>query len=156
MKLSKFVSFIILFVIFGLTYSCTSIKEVPIQTVETIVYKDSLVYIHDSVRIDVPHETIREILPQIDTSFLKTSLAESIAYLDTTEKKIFHSLTQKGEIKIAYDTIVSIKYIDKIITQDVPVTVEVIKYKRDSLFWALLGWAIFCICLVGLKIFVFK
>lgn len=156
MKLNKFIAFIMLFIVLGVTHSCTSIKEVPIQTIETIVYKDSLVYIHDSVKVDVPYETIKEVLPQIDTSFLKTSLAESVAYLDTTEKKIFHSLTQKGEIKIEYDTIVSIKYIDKIITQDVPVTVEVIKYKRDSLFWVLLGWAIFCICLVGLKIFVFK
>lgn len=124
--------------------SCASIKEVPVQTVETVVYRDSLIYIRDTLRIEVPKEVVKEVIPQIDTSYLKTSLAESIAYIDTLERKLHHTLTQKGEIKIKYDTIVKVEYVDRIITKEVPVEVEVIKYQRDTFFWVLLGWAVLC------------
>jgi hypothetical protein len=148
----------LIILVFGLLCmtSCASIKEVPVQTVEKVIYRDSLIYIQDTIKVEIPKETIREVVPQVDTSYLKTSLAESVAYLDTTERKLHHTLTQKGEVKIKYDTIVKVQYVDRIIKQDVPVKVEVIKYKRDALFWGLLGWAIFCVVLVGLKIFVFK
>lgn len=134
--------------------SCAGIKEVPVQTVETVVYRDSIIYIHDSIKVEVPKEVVKEVIPQIDTSCLKTSLAESIAYIDTLERKLHHTLTQKGEIKIKYDTIVKIEYVDKIITKDVPVQVEVIKYKRDTFFWVLLAWAALCFGLAILKFLV--
>jgi hypothetical protein len=136
--------------------SCATVKEVPVQTIEKVVYRDSLVYIQDTLRVEIPTEIVKEVVPQIDTSYLRTSYAESVAYLDTVKKKLHHTLEQKGEIKIKYDTIIKVQYVDRIIKQDVPIEVEVIKYKRDSLFWALLGWAIFCVVLVGLKIFVLK
>ena len=139
-----------------LATSCGSVKQIPVQTVEKVVYRDSLIYVQDTIKVEIPKETVKEVIPYIDTSFLKTSLAESVAYLDTVERKLHHTLTQKGEVKIKYDTIVKVQYIDRIIKQDVPVQVEVIKYKRDALFWCLLGWAIFCVILLGLKIFVFK
>lgn len=135
--------------------SCASIKEVPVQTVETVVYRDSLIYIRDTLKIEVPKEIVKEVLPQIDTSYLKTTLAESIAYIDTLERKLHHTLKQKGEIKIKYDTIVKIEYVDRIITKEVPVQVEVIKYTRDTLFWILLGWALLCFGAAILK-FVIK
>lgn len=139
-----------------LATSCGSVKQIPVQTVEKVVYRDSLIYVQDTIKVEIPKETVKEVIPYIDTSFLKTSLAESVAYLDTVERKLHHTLTQKGEVKIKYDTIVKVQYIDRIIKQDVPVQVEVIKYKRDALFWCLLGWAVFCVILLGLKIFVFK
>lgn len=139
-----------------LATSCGSVKQIPVQTVEKVVYRDSLIYVQDTIKVEIPKETVKEVIPYIDTSFLKTSLAESVAYLDTVERKLHHTLTQKGEVKIKYDTIVKVQYIDRIIKQDIPVQVEVIKYKRDALFWCLLGWAVFCVILLGLKIFVFK
>lgn len=139
-----------------LATSCGSVKQIPVQTVEKVVYRDSLIYVQDTIKVEIPKETVKEVIPYIDTSFLKTSLAESVAYLDTVERKLHHTLTQKGEVKIKYDTIVKVQYVDRIIKQDVPVQVEVIKYKRDALFWCLLGWAVFCVILLGLKIFVFK
>lgn len=136
-----------------LTSSCTTLKEVPIQSVEKIIYRDTLIYIKDSIKIDVPYEVIKEVTPEVDTSFLKTSLAESIAYLDTTNKKIVHTLTQKGEITTKIDTVVKFQYIDKIIEKEVPVQVEVIKTKYDTLFWVLAGWAVLCIVFVILKLY---
>lgn len=139
----------------SLIYSCTSIKEVPVQTIEKIVYRDSLVYVHDSITVKVPHEVFIETVLPTDTSYLKTSFAESVAYVDTMKKQLYHSLTQKGDMKIVYDTIIKTQNIDKIIEKEVPVKVEVIKYKRDALFWVLSAWALLCILFVFFK-FYFK
>lgn len=136
--------------------SCAGIKQIPVQTVEKVVYRDSLIYINDTVRVEIPKEVVKEVVPQIDTSYLKTSLAESVAYLDTTERKLHHTLTQKGEIKIKYDTIVKVQYVDRIVEKEVPVEVEVIKYKRDTFFWVLLGWAALCVGYTLLNFFIRK
>lgn len=147
----------LIFLTVGIFFSgCGTIKEVPVQTVEKIVYRDSLVYVHDSIKVEIPKEVVREVIPEIDTSYLKTSVAESIAYLDTTKRKLHHTLTQKGEVKIQYDTIIKIQYVDKYITKDVPVTVEVIKYKRDTLFWVLVCWAVICVIYAIVKLIVKK
>jgi hypothetical protein len=130
---------------------CKSTKQIPVQTVEKVVYKDSLIYINDTIKIDVPYEVTKEIIPSIDTSYLKTGLAESIAYVDTANKKLHHTLTQKGQLTTTYDTIVNVKYIDRLVVKDVPVEVEVIKYKRDTLYWLLLGWMLLCLIIVGIK-----
>lgn len=130
---------------------CASVKEIPVQTVEKVIVKDSLIYVTDTLRIEVPKEIVREVVPQVDTSYLKTSLAESTAYLDTINRKIHHTLTQRGEIKIKYDTVFKVQYVDRIVEKDVPIEVEVIKYKRDTFFWVLLGWAILCVLAVILK-----
>lgn len=130
---------------------CASVKEIPVQTVEKVIVKDSLIYVRDTLRIEVPKEIVREVVPQVDTSYLKTSLAESTAYLDTINRKIHHTLTQRGEIKIKYDTVFKVQYVDRIVEKDVPIEVEVIKYKRDTFFWVLLGWAILCVLVVILK-----
>lgn len=130
---------------------CASVKEIPVQTVEKVIVKDSLIYVRDTLRIEVPKEIVREVVPQVDTSYLKTSLAESTAYLDTINRKIHHTLTQRGEIKIKYDTIFKVQYVDRIVEKDVPIEVEVIKYKRDTFFWVLLGWAVLCVLAVILK-----
>ena len=134
---------------------CASVKEIPVQTVEKVIVKDSLIYINDTLRIEIPKEVVKEVIPQIDTSYIKTSLAESVAYLDTTERKLHHTLTQKGEVKIKFDTIFKVQYVDRIVEKDVPVEVEVIKYKRDTFFWVLLGWAVLCVLAVIFK-FVLK
>ena len=136
-----------------LVTSCGSIKQVPVQTVEKVIYRDSLIYIKDTLIIEIPKEIVKEVVAQMDTSYLKTSLAESTAYVDTMERKLHHTLTQKGKLKVKYDTIITVQYVDRIITKDVPVEVEVIKYKRDTFFWVLLGWAVLCVVFVYIKIF---
>lgn len=132
--------------------SCATVKEIPVQTIEKVVYRDSLVYIKDTIRVEIPKEVVKEVIPQIDTSYLRTSYAESYAYVDTTERRLHHTLSQRGEVKVKFDTIVKIQYVDRIVEKDVPIEVEVIKYKRDSLFWGLLAWAIFCLLIFVLSI----
>jgi hypothetical protein len=132
------------------------ITQVPLQTVEKIVYKDTVVYVRDSITVKVPYEKVKEVIALMDTSIIKTSVAESVAYVDTAKRKIHHTLTQKGDIKSKVDTIVRVQYVEKIVEKDVYVPTEVIKYKRDALFWCLAGWAFLCILLVVIKLFVLK
>jgi hypothetical protein len=123
------------------------VKEVPIEKIEKVIYKDSLIYIHDTLQVKIPYEVVKEVKLPIDTSRLKTSFAESIAYVDTAENKLHHTLKQHGNIHVPLDTVVKIQYVDRLVMEEVPVEVEVIKYKRDTLFWALCGWAGFCLVL---------
>ena len=138
--------------------SCGLVKhvEVPIQTIEKVVYRDTTIYIRDSIKISVPYERVKEVVAILDTSYIKTGISESIAYVDTLKRKIHHTLTQSGYVHSKLDTIVKLQYVDKIIKNDVPIKVEVVKYKRDALFWVLTAWAIICILLVLVKLFVLK
>lgn len=154
----KYIKKLSTFSICILLMSCGFVKriEVPVQTVDKVIYRDSIVYIHDSIKIDVPYEKVKEIVAIMDTSYLKTNVAESIAYVDTAKRKIHHTLTQKGELTGKLDTIIKVQYVDRVIEKDIPIKVEVIKYKRDSLFWVLSAWALICFVTVFFKLFVLK
>lgn len=143
----------IFFVVLGIcSNSCSAMKEVPVQYIDRIEYRDSLVYIHDSVEVPVPYEVVKEVLPALDTSVLKTSNAESVAYLDTARRMINHTLEQKGTVKTVIDTVIKVEYVDRLIEKEVPVEVEVVKYRRDALFWVLVGWALFTLLIVILRL----
>ena len=154
----KYIKKLSAFSICILLMSCGFVKriEVPVQTVDKVIYRDSIVYIHDSIKIDVPYEKVKEIVAIMDTSYLKTNVAESIAYVDTAKRKIHHTLTQKGELTGELDTIIKVQYVNRVIEKNIPVKVEVIKYKRDSLFWVLSAWALICFVTVFLKLFILK
>lgn len=140
------------FIIIALLTSCSTIKEVPVEYIEKIEYRDSLVYIRDTVGIEVPYEVVREVLPELDTSYLKTSVAESVAYLDTAKRQIHHELAQNGHLQAVLDTVIVVEYVDRVIEKEVPVEVEIIKYRRDALFWVLVGWALLCLIYAIMKI----
>ena len=58
------ISTLLSLILIGIISSCRSYKEVPVQTIEKIVYHDSLIYIRDSILIEVPHEVVKNtILP---------------------------------------------------------------------------------------------
>jgi hypothetical protein len=83
-----------IFSIFG----CGSIKQVPITNNTETIYKDSLIlrdstrYIDSIIYVSIPREKVMDIISQIDTSYLETSVAQSVAYVDTTSLMIVHSL----------------------------------------------------------------
>lgn len=143
---------VLFFVLVGMCTGCSVIKEVPLETIEKIEYRDSLVYIRDTVTVEIPTEKVVQVLPKLDTSILNTSLAESVAYVDTAKMSIYHTLEQKGAVQIQYDTVVKIEYVDRFIEKEVPVEVEVIKYKRDALFWVLLGWTLLTLLVMVLRL----
>lgn len=131
-KIRKILCFSLLYV---LLCGCSTIKEVPIQQIDRIEYRDSVVFVHDTISVPVPYEVIREVIPDIDTSYLETSVARSVAYLDKEKKQLSHSLEQKGEVKTKYDTVIVVEYVDKYIEREIPVEVEVEKPYIPKFFW---------------------
>lgn len=131
--------------------SCAKMRYIPIQTEEKVIIKDSIVRVIDTVEVEVPFETIKEILPAIDTSVLQTELATSVAYLDTVERKLHHTLEQKGTLKTTIDTCYITKVEERIVYKDRPIEVEV--PKRDALFWYLFIFQIAVILYLGLRFY---
>lgn len=140
------------FILVAILSSCSTMREVPVEYIEKIEYRDSLIYVHDTVNVEVPYEVVKEVIPDVDTSYLETSLAKSTAYLESSSKKLHHTLEQKGHLQAILDTLIVVEYVDRVIEKEVPMEVEIIKYRRDALFWVLLGWALLCLLYVILKI----
>ena len=143
---------VLLFVLVGVCTGCSVTKEIPIQTIEKIEYRDSLIYVRDTIQVPVTVEKVVEVLPELDTSYLETSVAKSTAYLDNESRKLHHTLEQKGTVEYIYDTVLVTQTVDRIVEKEVPVEVEVIKYKRDALFWVLVGWTLFTMLIVILQL----
>lgn len=133
-RVGDYITFLLPWILaIGLMVGCSSIKEIPINTVEKVVYKDTTIFIKDSIRVEVEKEVVKEVVPQDTTSILRTSVALSEAKL--YNGSLYHRLEQKGAIKTQIDTVITVQYVDKIIEKEVPVEVEVIKYKRDTIYW---------------------
>lgn len=110
------------------------ITEVPVES--QIQIRDSTVYVHDTVRVDIPVEVTRVVIPAVDTSCISTSFAESTAYLDTLERRIHHTLEQKGSVYKPIDTVITVQYITK--ETQVPVYRDVeIPVTPDWAWWTL-------------------
>ena len=111
----------ILFLILLLFVSCSTIKYVPVKGEDIYhteyITKDSIVY--------TPVEVIKEVVPELDTLYMETSVAKAKAYLDTNLNTLKGEMKNKKEI-IYKDKII---YRDSIIIQkqEVPVEVEVEK-----------------------------
>ena len=111
----------ILFLILLLFVSCSTIKYIPVKGEDIYhteyITKDSIVY--------TPVEVIKEVVPEMDTLYMETSVAKAKAYLDTNLSILKGEMKNKKEI-IYKDKIV---YRDSIIIQkqEVPVEVEVVK-----------------------------
>ena len=122
--------FLLLFVFFA---SCSTIKYVPVKGEDIYhteyVTKDSIVY--------TPVEVIKEVVPEMDTLYMETSVAKAKAYLDTNLNTLKGEMKNKKEI-IYKDKIV---YRDSIVfqKQEVPVEVEVEKKVVPSWVYYSLG-----------------
>ena len=147
----RVIKYPLMLLIFGLVLGCGSIKEVPVINTEKIVYRDSTIYIRDSVFIEVPKEVIKQIVPEDTISILRTSVALSEAKIE--KGMLHHRLEQKGQVKAQIDTVVTVQYVDRIIEKEVPIEVEVVKYKRDTIFWFSIIFNVIVLLLTGFKIY---
>lgn len=135
-NITQFIFGLILLVMILFSFiSCSSLKEIPIETVEKVVVKDSVVY-RDSI-VYVPQERIVEIVPQLDTLFMDIETASSKTYLDTANMLLRGELKSKKKEVVKYQTI--IEYRDRIDTVYIkePQPYEVIKKEKyiPSIFW---------------------
>ena len=137
----------ILFLLLLLFVSCSTIKYVPVKGEDIYhteyITKDSIVY--------TPVEVIKEVVPELDTLYMETSVAKAKAYLDTNLNILKGEMKNKKEI-IYKDKIV---YRDSIIIQkqEVPVEVEVEKKVVPSWCCWLLGINILAIIVFAIRLY---
>lgn len=153
-RIAQFIFALILIVLACLSVlGCSSIRYVPIENIEKIIYKDSTIYVNDTITVEVEKQVIKEVLPQLDTSVLKTDLASSIAYLDTNKREIHHELKQEGTIRVAYDTVYVTKTVEKIKEVEVPIEVEKeVKY-IPAFFWIVTIYAVVLTMFIILRVY---
>lgn len=134
MKIWGVIKYPLLLLLYGLLVLCCGVtKEIAVESTEKIVVRDSIVFLRDSILVEIPVEKIVQVLPADTTSQITTSLAFSEAKID--KGKLYHSLEQKGKIKAKIDTFYVTQYVEKI--KEVEVPIEVIKEVKHipTFFW---------------------
>jgi hypothetical protein len=138
--------------------SCSTVKYVPISDSENIHKVDSTIiqYRDTTIFVEVPVEVVKEVVPQLDTLYMETSLAKSTSYLDTTTR------TLKGELKNKQEPLEKIVYLpskehivyrDSIITKEVPVEVQIEKKHIPQWVWYSVIFNVIVLCYIGFKIY---
>lgn len=143
---------IAIFTLAILFVGCAAPKIVYVPTeAETIIeYRDTTIRLVDTIKVEVPREVIKEVMPILDTSRLETSVAYSEAYVDTIERRLHHRLQNKETaLKGKLDTIVRVEYINKYIEKEVINEVEVPTPYTPKFAWFCI---IFTCCWAVLKI----
>lgn len=130
---------------------CSTVKYVPIQTEEKVIVKDSLIYVRDTITVEIPKEVVKEIVPADTTSILKTSLAMSEARLE--EGRLYHSLEQSGAVKTVVDTCYVTRIEEKVVYQDRPIEVPKEVKHLPSFFWWSLIFNIITVLFIIFKIY---
>lgn len=130
---------------------CAAVKEIPVTDYEKIVYRDSTVYITDTVEVPIPTYIEKVVVPQDTTSVIQGNLSRSEAFIRNGQ--LNHSLEEKGSVKVVYDTVVTVQYVDRIVERDNIVEVEVEKkYIPDWCYWSLI-FNVIILCFLAFKIY---
>lgn len=142
---------IILLSLFCLT-SCKSQKSyIENKYIEKIEYRDSIIKITDTIKVNIPVEKYIKVIPKIDTSYLETKVAKSISYYDTLNNNIYHSLENKNILKTKVDTFFKtqniIQYKDKEIIKEVEV---------EKPYIPTFAWICICYCVLSIGLMIFK
>lgn len=110
---------------------CGATRYIPVESTETV--RDTVIVKPDTVRIEIPRERVVEVVPQLDTLTMETSVASARAYLDTLTRTLKGSLDNKPvEVKKEIQVIERVKTVE----HKVEVPVEVVKTKNRTPRWA--------------------
>ena len=134
-KTIKFFNYFLILLLF-VTASCTKRIYVPAQTLHKVEYKDSLIYIRDTIYIHLPleHQTNKTF---DDSSHLQTSVAKSAVWIDE-DGALNHSLQNRTDtvFKYLYDTVVVTNTITEY--KEVPIVQEVEVQKPYYPTWSII------------------
>ena len=119
-----------------LLVSCGTPKYITVKEKEYI--KDTVLIKADTVKVDIPVEVKVNVVPELDTLKMETSVAESTAYLDTLTQTLKGTLkNKKTELKKEIQVVEKTKIVEHKV--EVPVPVEVVKKKNPRWAWWLLA-----------------
>lgn len=135
-----------------LAVSCSTIQYIPVENFERVEHRDSLIYVNDTITIEIPKEKIVYVGAADTLSQISTSLAVSEAKIENGT--LTHTLEQKGQIKTQIDTFFVVEYIDRIVEREVPVEVEKeVKYTPDWVWYNLI-YSIVLTLIVGFSLYI--
>lgn len=113
-----------------LVCGCGTTRYVPVKEIEHV--RDTVILKADTVKVDVPVEVQVNVVPQLDTLRMETSVAEAEAYLDTLTQTLKGQLkNKKTELKKEIQTVEKTKFVER----KVEVPVEVVKWKNRIPVW---------------------
>lgn len=131
MKGNKLYLLILVAIMLG---ACGTPKYITVKEKEYI--KDTVLIKADTVKVDIPVEVKVNVVPELDTLKMETSVAESTAYLDTLTQTLKGSLkNKKTELKKEIQVVEKTKYVE----HKVEVPYEVVKTKVPLWAWILLS-----------------
>lgn len=132
--------------------SCSTTQYIPVENFERIEYRDSIVYVNDTMTIEIPKEKIVYVGAADTLSQISTSLAFSEAKIE--QGILTHTLEQKGELNAKIDTFFVVEYIDRIVEREIPVEVEKeVKYTPDWVWYNLI-YSIVLTLIVGFSLYI--
>ena len=134
-----------------LACSCGTPKYITVKEKEYI--KDTVLIKADTVKVDIPVEVKVNVVPELDTLKMETSVAEAEAYLDTLTQTLKGQLkNKKTELKKEIQTIEKTKFVERKV--EVPVEVVKWKYRIPHWVWFSLGFNLLflLILILGIKI----
>ena len=119
-----------------LACSCGTPKYITVKEKEYI--KDTVLIKADTVKVDIPVEVKVNVVPELDTLKMETSVAEAEAYLDTLTQTLKGTLkNKKTELKKEIQVVEKTKYVEHKV--EVPVPYEVVKTKTPLWAWIMLS-----------------
>ena len=119
-----------------LLVSCGTPKYITVKEKEYI--KDTVLIKADTVKVDIPVEVKVNVVPELDTLKMETSVAESTAYLDTLTNTLKGQIkNKKTELKKEIQVVEKTKYVEHKV--EVPVPYEVVKTKTPLWAWIILS-----------------
>lgn len=119
-----------------LLVSCGTPKYITVKEKEYI--KDTVLIKADTVKVDIPVEVKVNVVPELDTLKMETSVAEAEAYLDTLTQTLKGTLkNKKTELKKEIQVVEKTKYVEHKV--EVPVPYEVVKTKVPLWAWIMLS-----------------
>lgn len=138
-----------------LTLGCGPAKIVTESQRDSVIVhvKDSVIFRDTVILVEVPHESDNARIPDADTSYLQTSIAESWAYISNGQ--IFHSLRNKSEmllpVKVQYRDRARVEKSDRVMWRHIVETVEVEKeLSRWQNFIMSVGYAVLIVVIAWL------
>lgn len=115
---------IVLLTILLVGCATSKIQYVPVQGENIIEYKDTTIYLCDTIYVPLPAEKAETTNTNFEPSHLETSIATSDAWVE--DNKLHHTLKNKPvQLKTKIDTLVKIEYVNKYIEKPVIQEVEV-------------------------------
>lgn len=128
---------------------CGATRYIPVKSTETV--RDTVILKPDTVRVEVPRERVVEVVPQLDTLNMETSVASAQAYMDTLTRTLKGSITNKPvELKKETQAIEKVKTVERKV--EVPVEVVETKYRIPRWAWISLMVNLATVGLVLLKL----